>query len=142
PEKPGRERRGCAKEVQRPRPSDRAKGKLETARPVHATLRRIGLDPFLDLSRERGCVTLVAGEPVRLSKAHEVLMPVQLPDDLVIADERLGKERDPTPVLVRCPNAAEWIDRPVDRTPEVEPRAAEEIEPSLHRALGVGDDAH
>src|ERR1043166_2731323 len=71
-----------------PEPRDRAEGDFETAGPVDAELRRVGVHPRFEVGDADARVTFVAGEPVSLAQGLEVLMAIQLTDDLFIAGDK------------------------------------------------------
>ncbi len=68
-----------------PDPRQRPERDLQRARPIDSALKRIPGDPALELRANLIQVRGVAGQQVRLRKNHQVLMPVQLPNDFVIA---------------------------------------------------------
>src|SRR5579872_2169195 len=71
-----------------PDPGERAKRDLEGARPIHAALEGILCEPAFQLPADLVEKLLSSGQPVGLRQQHQVLMPVQLPNYLVIANAR------------------------------------------------------
>src|SRR4029079_19811803 len=83
----GRKRPASAgEEVNRHRPRDGPETNLEHAGPVDTRPRWIPLQPAFHLIDDGLRIARVTGEPLRTAKLQPVLMPIQLPDDLVIAD--------------------------------------------------------
>ena len=78
----------------------------------------------LQLRRGGGRVTVLARQKERLRQRHEVLMAIQLPDHLVVADHGRIEVRHPAPMRPRCVAMADRVEMPVDRLPEVERRHA------------------
>ena len=105
---------------------------------------RVGLEPPLELIDEAVPVPRLAGQPVGAAQGEPMLVPVQLPDDLVIADRRV-QERHLRPVPHRRPAIVHRIADPVDAPAvvgESKRRIAEDVEAARERALctttGVG----
>ena len=73
-------------QMQRPDPGDRAEPELQHAAPVDPTQRRIGLQPALQLGGDNVYVAAVSCQPRRPAERKPVLMAIELPDDLVIAN--------------------------------------------------------
>src|SRR5436190_1293176 len=75
-------------QVMNPDPGERAETDFERARPIDPSMQRILIEPTFDLPvnlfREIGA----ARQNVRLRQQDKMLVPVQLPDDLVIAGAR------------------------------------------------------
>ena len=84
--------------------------------------------------------SLIARERVGLRERDEVLMPVQLPDELVISDHFEVEVRKPAPVDERRAPSRQRIELPVDRITEREVTVAEEIEPAGQRPLRGADE--
>src|ERR1051325_2000594 len=68
--------------MESPDPADGAKCDVHRARPVDAPRVRIRVDPRIDLVDELLLVTIVIGEPVRLTEPDEVLAAAELPGHL------------------------------------------------------------
>jgi hypothetical protein len=65
-----------------------------------------------------------------------MLMPVDLPEQLVVADRRAIEMIDPAPVPQRSARAARRIAVPVDRRTERHALVAEQVEHAVDRAIG------
>ena len=65
------------------------------------------------------CVAFVARVPVGPAQGQKMLVAVQLPDDLVIADLGRIEVVDPAPVHQRRPFSRDRLEMPVDRLPEM-----------------------
>lgn len=102
-------------EVERPYPGDRTKRELQHACPINAQERRIAVEPALQLSTECRCVSRIAGQPSRASEHQPVLMTIQFPYDLVIADPRV-ETGNAGPELSRRVPPMDRIRVPVDLT--------------------------
>ena len=100
-------------EMNRHRPRDSSKADLEHARPVDAGERRIRVNPALHLIDDRAGIAGLAGQPRRTAKLQPMLMTVQLPDDLVIADRGI-EIRDIRPADARRMSIVYGIEMPVD----------------------------
>ena len=98
--------------VQRPGPGECTEGDLEHARPVDANEWRIRGKPAFELIDDRPRVARLACQPRRPAKLHPVLMAIQLPDDLVVANLRIQK-RHVAIEDTRCGAAVNWIEMPV-----------------------------
>src|SRR5580700_9532790 len=75
-----------AGEVIHPDPGQRAKRDLQRAGPINAVLERIFSNPVFPLLYECLEKFTPAGKESGLSEEHEILMPIQFPDELVIPD--------------------------------------------------------
>src|SRR5688500_2451809 len=105
-QKDGRaEFRRLPKEVQRPHPRNRTEREFEAAGPVDSELGRVRIHPAREVPYERARVRLVTGVPVRSPERTEVLVAIELPDVLGIADESRVQEVDLAPVTERSPFA-------------------------------------
>src|SRR5262249_10856289 len=69
-----------------PHPGQGAHGDLERARPVDATHVGICHPPAFQLALDLTNEVLPAGHASRLRQDDEMLMAIELPDDLVVAD--------------------------------------------------------
>src|SRR4051812_20766178 len=78
-------------ELQRPNPGQRSKRELEHARPVDPDQRWICLHPARQFGNEPIAVFRLAGQPPGAAEHHPVLMPIQSPDDLVVAADMVKK---------------------------------------------------
>ena len=74
-----------AKEMKRPYPRHSPERHLEAACPVDAHSRRVLLHPGGEMTGKCLSVTLVTGQPVCHAEREKILMPVQFPDDLLVA---------------------------------------------------------
>ncbi len=77
-----------AEECSGPCPGEGAKRQLERACPVDAPFGRVRTQPVFELRNEDIPVGLDVREPVGAAQRAPVLMPIQLPDHLVIATRR------------------------------------------------------
>src|SRR5260370_13956637 len=80
---PGRQL--LSNQVVHPDPGARAKRGLQRARPINSAMKRIFLEPVVELRANLGQIRGVARESIRLRQDHQVLMAIQLPNDLVIS---------------------------------------------------------
>ena len=71
--------------MESPDPADGAQCDVHRARPVHAVRQGVGADPIHGFRDELGRVPFVAGEPVCLAQAREMLAATELPRHLDIA---------------------------------------------------------
>ena len=76
---------GIDEEVKRPQPRQGSQRELEHARPVHAEQGRIAFEPARELVETMVSVLRLTSQPVRAAQHQPVLVPIQLPDDLVVA---------------------------------------------------------
>ena len=68
-----------------------------------------------------------------------MLMPIQFPDDLVIANDRGVEEIDAAPVTQRSTPSGNWIEAPIDWLAEEEIVISEQPEMSGCDRVGLGD---
>ena len=101
-------------QVQRPHPGDRSQCELEHARPVDTGQRRVRVDPACKFRQEPIAIASAVGQPPRAPKHKPVLMPVQLPDDLVVAATGVQK-RHVGPETRRGAAIVYGIEVPIDR---------------------------
>src|SRR5947208_15020891 len=111
-----------------PNPRDHPKRKLETARPVDAELRRVGVHPGRSLRNKCFREALIAGETVRLTEGHKVRVPVQLPDGFLIAGDVWIEIIDFAPMDQGRLFAGGWIEMPVNRRPKNQVSKTQQIE--------------
>ena len=87
-----------------------------------------------------GAVASVSRQPVGAAKHEPVLVPVQLPDDLVVAAGRI-QVRDAGPEAQRRAPVVDRVARPVDplvRAVEAQAGIAEQVELAAEQAVGAG----
>jgi hypothetical protein len=115
-------------ELDGPGPGHRPEGRFQHAGPVDAAFGRVRLDPAFELGDEDVAIAAVAGQPERASERAPVLMPVQLPDDLVVAAGwiQIGNRR---PELQRHSDIVDRIAMPVRRRTAFDVAIAEQIVP-------------
>ena len=130
------EARGVPKEIEPPDPGNHSERQLKTARPVDPALGWIGVHPGHQVVDECRGVVLVAGIPIGFPECREVLMPIQLPGQLVLARDVGIQMIDPAPVCQPGPQAGHRIPVPVDRGAKVQTGAAEQVELPLTNTLG------
>ena len=99
-------------EIDRPEPGQRPNAELEHARPVDPDERRIRVKPACELLEARGAIPAIARQPERPAELRPVLMPIQFPDDLVIAARGIEK-RDGRPESPRRAAVVDGIELPV-----------------------------
>ena len=91
--------------------------------------RRVRVEPARQLEHEPIAISGVARQPERAAERQPVLMPIQLPDDLVVAARRI-EIADPRPEAPRRAALVHRIVLPVDgrrlRSAEHEPAIAEQ----------------
>ncbi len=116
-------------EGQRPEPGEHADRQFEHARPIGARQRRVGVEPAAELRSKGIVVDAAAGERERTPEGEPVLMPVELPDHLVIAEGRV-KIRHRSPVDPRHATAVDGIAMPVDRESDADVAMPEERVPT------------
>ena len=130
-------------EVDRPQPRERPEPELEHARPVDADERRVRVEPARELREQRGRDSGVAGQPEGAAEREPVLMPIQLPDDLVIAARRIEvRHRRPERARARGGRAP---DRDASRAGQCRPgrwgRASKRRAAIAEQIVFAGDDA-
>ena len=126
---------GRREKMERPEPRERSKTQLQHAGPVDALQRRVGGQPVFELVDECVVVARFAGELMRAGERQPVLVPVDLPDHLVVA--RLRRQvRDRRPVTGRSLAIVNRILVPRRRSAEPEVAIAEEIVASREHAVG------
>src|SRR5882757_9988552 len=69
-----------------PDPGKRPERDLQSAGPVDAAHETIGREPALELLHDLVEILALATQKERLRQQHEMLMAIQLPDVLVVAD--------------------------------------------------------
>src|SRR5688500_2056675 len=72
--------------MQRPGPRDGAEAELEAAGPVDPEEWRVRGEPARELLDDAAAVPGIARQPRRANELQPVMMSIQIPDDLVIAD--------------------------------------------------------
>src|SRR5690349_1971822 len=77
-------------------------------------MKGIGIDPAVELRPSLIQVALVAGKQEGLREQHQVLVPVQLPDDLVIAGFRSVQIRHAAEIVQTCFLAIRVVATPED----------------------------
>src|SRR5215471_519064 len=77
-----------ADQVENPNPRKCPEPDFQGAAPVDPTLKRILSPPLFDVLEDAVAVLLAAGKSRCLRKQHEMLVPVQLPDELVVPNCR------------------------------------------------------
>ena len=129
-----RERLRVFEKVERPQPSDGAERDFETARPVDAELWRVRVHPSVGVRDERLSVRLIIRVPVSAPQRHEVLMPVQLPSELLVARDARIKKVNFAPMDERRAHARRGFEMPINGRAEIERAPAQEIKlPCLDR---------
>ena len=68
-----------------PNPGQRPEGHFQRAGPIDSPAVRVLCKPALELSLNLFEICGVSGEPICLGQQHELLVPVQLPNELVVA---------------------------------------------------------
>jgi len=97
-----------------PDPRKRAERDLQRTRPIGSPMEWILLHPTIQLRAYFFEISRFAGQQVSLRQHHQVLMPVQLPDDFVVAREA-GIEVWNAPEIERiCFDASNVIAPPAD----------------------------
>src|ERR1043165_8225051 len=134
-----RERRRRLKKVKRPQPRHRAKRDFQTARPVNPELRRVRVHPCLEMRRERARVSLIARQPVSLTERHEILMPVQLPDDLLVTGDFSVEIVELAPVQQRNALSGQRLNLPIDRIAKAEVLEPKQIKLARTDSIGFLD---
>src|SRR5205085_6758180 len=122
-----RERLRVFEKVERPQPSDGAERDFETARPDDAELWRVRIHPTLDVRDERLGVSSIARVPVSAPQRHEVLMPVQLPSELLVARDAWIEKVNLAPMDERRAHARRGFEMPINGRAEVERALAQQI---------------
>ena len=82
---PSASRCGAGEQLERPEPRQAPERELQHARPVRAAQRRIRRRASRRAAHERVVEAPIAGQRVGAAEEQPVLMPVELPDDLVVA---------------------------------------------------------
>ncbi len=104
-----------AKQVIDPDPGQGAKRDFKRARPIDAAHKRIGGNPALYLSERLRAEPFLLCELERLRQQNQVLVAVQLPNPLVIADALHIEIRNEFEVTKRAGSAAHVVAPPCDR---------------------------
>src|ERR1700730_7434959 len=98
-----------------PNPGKAAKTYFQAARPINADWIRILRVPAAPLRENFFCEAIVSREAVCLGKCDQVLMTVQLPGDLAVADFRKIQVLDPVEGLPGCVFLMDGVEVPIDR---------------------------
>src|SRR5215208_96694 len=114
--------------MKRPEPRKRTVCYLETACPIDSGLRWIRIHPRSQVVDDRAGITFIAAQPVGPAKREEVLMPIQFPDHLVIADQGGVEIRNPTPMSARSASTGNGIAMPINRTAETQTAISQKVE--------------
>src|SRR5215471_12255853 len=114
-----RERRGVLEEVKCPQPRYRAKRHFKTAGPIDAQLRRILVHPGIDVGRKRLRITFIAGKPICLTESDEILMPVEFPGDLLVAEKLRVQIIQTTPVDQWSALPCDRLEMPIHRSSKI-----------------------
>src|SRR5687767_8926810 len=85
-------------------------------------------------------ITPVAGQRVRLAQLHEVLVPVQLPRDLLITRNSGIQVVELAPVLERNAFAAYGLEVPVDWLAKTQIFQSQKVKPSIANTIRLRDD--
>src|SRR5678809_1155487 len=96
--------------------------------------------PRFDLANDLARIAFIAREPVRASERYEILVTVELPDQLVVADQGRVEIIDSTPVNRRGALRSERLEVPIDG-PIMKILVAEKIESTLANGVSRRDDA-
>ena len=127
-------------EVQPPNPRDHSKGHLKAAGPIHSALRGIRAHPVHQVLDERRCVALVARIPIGLPEGYEILLPIELPDQLVVSCDLRVQVIDAAPMPVARPRSRCWVPVPIDRVAEIQVGMPQEVELPVASPLRLRDD--
>ena len=128
-----------AEQLERPQPGDRAIRHLEAARPVHTDFRRVGVHPLCQMRRHALGVSLGPGQQVGAAEQQKMLMPIQLPDDLVVADDGGIEAAHATPMHARRAPLVDRVEMPIDGRTERQTLVAEQVKPAGHNAIRRGE---
>src|SRR5262249_27257412 len=103
-------------------------------------LRRICLHPFAKMFGEYVRVSLITVQPIRLAQRHEVLMPIQFPDDLLVAD-KLGIEIvDLAPMQKRNAFSGYRLKVPLNRIAKTKVLVAKQIKLAFTESICLIDE--
>src|SRR5208337_4701752 len=102
------------KEVANPKPRHAAECHLESAGPIDAERIRICLPPRKPLIHQFIGVDAITGHEPGLGERDQMLMTVQFPDDLVVADFMKIQKIDFEPWPQRAARAMNGIGMPID----------------------------
>src|SRR5712692_4332092 len=72
--------------MKHPDPGERPESDFERAGPIDSPKKWIPLEPALQLIPDLSQEIVASGEQERLSQQHQMLMPIQLPDNFVVAN--------------------------------------------------------
>jgi len=103
-----------------PNPRQRPEGHFERTGPIDSPAVRVLREPALQLSLNFAEICGVRREPISLGQKHEVLVPVQLPNELVVAS--LGRIQiwDSPKIIQPGLDSARVIAAPADLRPAVD----------------------
>ncbi len=85
-------------------------------------------------------VVLIAAQQLRFGQRHQMLVTVQFPNDLVVADRREIEKRDFAPGIERSALAMHGVEMPVDFTAEVEILITEQAKTMGADLIGVAQN--
>ena len=86
------------------------------------------------------CVTPIFGQTIRLGQGDQVLMTVQFPRDLAIADLVEIEIANPVKGLLRSPFAVDQVEMPIDRISVFQIFIAEEVKLVAANLVGLTND--
>src|ERR1700730_17248363 len=132
---------GSTEEIPDPEPGQAAECHFEGACPVDAERIGIVLPPRIPLRHQFSCVDPVASQAPSFSERHQMLVPVQFPDDFVIADFPFIYKIYFYPGLQRAVLCMNWIKVPIDVRPVVESLVPEQVKLMPTNVVRLVDDA-
>src|SRR6266542_6860136 len=114
-----------SKKVERPKAGDRSECDFKAARPVNANLRRVCINPTIDMSEECADVLVITCIPVGPTQGREILKPIQLPGNFLVPRYRRIQIINPAPMLVGIDDSRNRCEMPLYRIAEVKIMKAE-----------------
>ncbi len=128
-------------EVQPPDPGNRAERQLEAAGPVDPAFGRVPVHPAHQVLHERRRVPFVPAIPVGFPQNHEVLMPIELPNQLVVGRTVGLGVLDHAPMQAADALSGHRIEVPVHREAKVHAGTSQQVEQPLPNTFGLFEDA-
>src|SRR5215472_4758550 len=118
--------RAIRQELENPDPGEGTKGDFQAASPVDSQRVGIGALPGVELAEDFFRIPAIVGQQAGLGQRDQVLMPVEFPCELVVADGDEIEERDLVPGHKGSALLVERVEMPVDLRSVVKSRVAQQ----------------